>query len=141
MNVVVDGERSPGAEPGLRTPEAPDAAAEFRGDEERWRRLSAELEREKYGLDVMQAAFHRLLAVLRRFNGGWSFAMARQVRPRASIAAAPEEARVLPREAEAAIRVSLGEEHLAESMGGEVLGNFGMRCSSRWRSRSGTGRR
>lgn len=121
MNVVIDGERSPGVEPGLRTPEARMLLAEFRGDEERWRRLSAELEREKCGLDVMQAAFH--LAVLRRFGGGVELRdVTRFVRE--FNAAAPEEARVPPREAEAAIRVSLGEEHLAESMAGEVLGNI-----------------
>lgn len=121
MNVVIDGERSPGGEPGLRTPEARMLLAEFRGDEERWRRLSAELEREKYGLDVMQAAFH--LVVLRRFGGGMELRdVTRFVRE--SNAAAPEEARVPPREAEAAIRVSLGEEHLAESMGGGVLGSI-----------------
>ncbi|GGR84989.1 hypothetical protein GCM10010169_31610 [Micromonospora fulviviridis] len=95
--------------------------AEFRGDEERWRRLSTELEREKYGLDVMQAAFH--LAVLRRFGGGVELRdVTRFVRE--FNAAVPEEARVPPREAEAAIRVSLGEEHLAESMASEVLGNI-----------------
>ncbi|MGC4897621.1 hypothetical protein [Micromonospora sp. DT31] len=118
--VVINGERSPGTDPEFRTPEARMLLAEFQGDERRWRRLCAELEREKYGLDVMQAAFH--LAVLRRFSGSLELReVTRFVRE--FNAAAPVKARVPPREAEAAIRISLGEEHLAESMDRGLLGN------------------
>ncbi|WFE39255.1 hypothetical protein [Micromonospora sp. WMMD998] len=120
MDDVIDGEQSPTADPAFRTLEARMLLAEFQGDERRWRRLSAEMESEKYGLDVMQAAFH--LAVLRRFSGSVELRdVTRFVRE--FNAAAPEKARVPPREAEAAIRISLGEEHLAESMGGKVLGS------------------